>query len=253
MLVEARLATPATVSLGEPIMLHYKLSNLSSNEKLVVLSGIYNTAWYTLGLKDQAGNPVRLIPDTRPLNPPGPHAGDIGIYATRDGRDGWRDGYVVATKSFSVPRPGKYVLTMHVQAPYTLVPPTLENPVLMKSQIISDGTVLIQDFRFPLTVTAFNPAALQAKANALKEAISKELNSPLLLPEIDELFSMPEAQAGPVWEEMALQAKPMERDLIADKLAGLHSNKGADILFEMMDNPTTNSGFVSTETFRNIQ
>ena len=228
-------------------MLHYKLSNLSSNEQLVVLSRIYNTAWYTLGLKDQAGNPVRLTPDTRPLNSPGAHSGDVNIYATSDRRDSWRDGYIVATKSFSVPGPGKYVLTMHVQAPYALVAPTLEDPVLMKSLINSAGTVLTQDFSFPLMVTATDPVVLQAKANALKEAISKELNSTILLPEMDELFSMPEAQAGPVWEDMAIHAKPMDRDLIAKKVADLHSNKGVDILFEMMGNPATNSAFVSTK------
>ena len=244
--VEASLATPATISLGEPIMLHYKMSNLSSDENLTVLIGIYKTPWYTLGLKDQAGNPVRLIPDTRPLNPPGPHSGDVGNYATSDRRDSWRDGYIVATKSFSVPHPGKYVLTIHVQAPYALVAPTLEDPVLMKSQINSAGTVLTQDFSFPLTVTAADPVVLQAKAKALKEAISKELNSTILPPEMDELFSMPEAQAGPVWEDMAIHAKPMDRDLIAKKVAGLHSNKAADILFKMMDNPATNSDFVST-------
>jgi len=245
MAVEASLATPATISLGEPIMLHYKRSNLSSDEKLVVLIGIYKTGWYTLGLKDQAGNQVRLIPDTRPLNPRGPHSGDVGIYATSDQRDSWRDGYIVATKSFTVPHPGKYVLTMHVQASYTLVAPMLEDPVQMKSLIASAGTVLTQDFSFPLTVTAADPLVLQAKAKALKEAISKELSSTLLLPEMDELFSMPEAQAGPVWEEMAVQAKPMDRDLIADKVAGLHSSRAADILFKMRDNPTTDSGFVN--------
>ena len=245
MAVTASLATPATISLGEPIMLHYKLSNLSPDEKLVVLSGIYNTGWYTLGLKDQAGNPVRLIPDTRPLNPPGLHAGDVGIYATSDQRDSWRDGYIVATKSFTVPRPGKYLLTMHVQAPYTLVAPTLEDPVQMKSLIDSAGTVLTEDFSFPLTVTTADPVVLQAKAKALEEAISKEKNGTILLPEMDELFSMPEAQAGPIWEEMATQAKPMDRDLIANKVASLNSNKAADILFKMMDNPATDSGFVN--------
>lgn len=245
--VEARLATPATISLGEPIMLYYKLSNLSSDEKLVVLSGSYNTAWYTLGLKDQAGNSVRLIPDTRPLNPPGPHSGDVGIYATSDSRDSWRDGYVVATKSFSVPRPGKYVLTMHVQAHYTLVPPTLENSVLMKNLISETGAILAQDFSFPLTVTPADPIVLQAKANALKEAISNEKSSTLLLPKMDALFSMPEAQAAPIWQQMAMQAKPMDRDLIASKVAGLNSNTAADILFKMMDNPLTNSAFVSTK------
>ncbi len=247
MLVEARLATPATISLGEPIMLRYKLSNLSSDEQLVVLSGIYNTAWYTLGLKDQTGSSVRLIPDTRPLNPPGAHSGDVSSYAISNQRDGWQINYIVATKSFTVPHPGKYVLTMHVRAPYTLVTPTLENPNQMKSLMTSAGTVLTQDFIFPLTVTAADPVVLQAKAKALEEAISKELNSTILLPEMDELFSMPEAQAGPIWEEMAVRAKPMYRDLIAGKVAGLHSNMAADILFKMMNNPATNSGFVSTK------
>lgn len=246
MAVEVNLATPATISLGEPIMLHYKISNLSPDEKLVVLIGIYNTRWYTLGLKDQAGNQVRLIPDTRPLNPRGFHSGDVSIYATSGQGDSWRDRYIVATRSFSVPHPGKYVLTMNVQAPYALVAPALEDPVQMKSLIASAGTVLTQDFSFPLTVTAADPLVLQAKAKALKEAISKELNSTLLLPEMDELFSMPEAQAGPVWEDMAIHAKPMDSGLIANKLAGLHSNKGADILFKMMDNPATNNDFVST-------
>jgi len=245
MTVEASLATPATISLGEPIMLHYKLSNLSSDEQLVVLIGIYNTTWYTLGLKDQSGNPVRLIPDTRPLNPRGSHPGDVGMYATSGQRDSWRDGYIVATKSFTVPHPGKYVLIMHVQASYTLVAPTLEDSVQMKSLIASAGTVLTEDFSFPLTVTAADPVVLQAKAKALKEAIGKELSSTLLLPEMDELFSMPEAQAGPIWEDMAIKAKPMDRDLIANKVAGLHSNKGADILFKMRDNPATDSGFVN--------
>ena len=254
MSVEATLATPATLTLGEPIALHYKLSNLSCDEHLAVLTGIYNTQWYTLGLQDAQGRQVPAVPDTRPLDPPGLHAGDVNNFAVSASRDGWQDGYIVASKSFSVPRPGKYVLTLHVHAAYTLVAPTLENPVLMKSMIRSAETIYTQDFQFPLTVTAANPTRLQAKANALKEAIAKEQSSVLLLPEMDELFSMPEAQASSVWEEIALQAGPMNRDLIADHLANLHTSKAADILFKMLDNPAGSSSFVSeklAETYNN--
>jgi len=245
MSAEATLATTATITLGEPVMLHYKLSNLSDNQHLAVLSGVYNTQWYTLNLKDAKGNQVPLIPDTRPLDPSGFHAGDVATFATAGNRDGWQDGYIVASKSFVVPRPGRYVLTLHVRASYTLVAPTLENPVLIKSMMNSAGTVLIQDFNFPLIVTSINPTVLQAKANALKETINKEQSSMLLLPEMDELFSMPEAQASPVWEKMALQAGPMNRDLIADKLANLHSTKATDILFQMMATSTSNDEFIS--------
>jgi len=245
MSVEATLVTPATITLGEPITLRYKLSNSSGDQKLTVLSGIYNTAWYTLSLKDTKGSQVPLIPDTRPLNPPGFHAGDVATFATAESRDSWQDGYIVASKSLSVPRSGKYILTLHIHASYTLVAPTLENPVLMKTMMNSAGTVFFQDFNFPLTVTTANPTVLQAKANALKEAIDKEQSSALLRPEMDELFSMPEAQASPVWEKMALQAGPMSKDLIADKLANLHSKGAADILLKMIDNPQSNSEFVS--------
>lgn len=244
-LIEVSSATPATVSLGEPIMLHYKMSNLSATEHLAVLSGVYNTGWYTLSLKNGSGAQVALVEDTRPLNPPGFHAGDISVYATSDLRDSWQDGYIVASKSFSMPSAGKYVLTVHVHAPYALVAPTLRNPVLVKSMIKADGSAFVQDFSFPLTVTAANPAVLQAKAKTLKGLIEKEQSSTLLLPEMDELFSMPEAQAGSVWETMALEASPMNRDLIADKLGALHSSEAADILFKMIDNPASNSVFVS--------
>lgn len=242
--VEVALATPVTFSLGEPIMLHYKLSNLSSDTNLAVLSGIYNTSWYTLGLTDAKGLPVRLIPDTRPLDPPGFHAGDVSVFAIGDKRDSWQDGYIVASKSFVVPRPGEYVLTLHINAAYAQVAPTLEDPTAMKSMMKSSGTTLVRDFHFPLTITAANPDVLQAKAAALQEAIDKEPISTLLLPEMDELFSMPEAQAAAVWEKMALQAKPMNRELIAGKLAELSSAKTADILFKMADNPASGSGFV---------
>lgn len=245
MSADVALVTPATFSLGEPIMLHYKLANLSSTEKLAILRGIYNTGWYTLSMKSVAGDRVALIPDERPLDPPGLHSGDVGVYAASDGRDSWQDGYIVVSKFFAVQHPGKYLLTVHVRASYALVAPTQENPVVMKDLINSDGTTLIQDFSFPLTVTATNPAILQAKANTLKGAIEKEQTSTLLLPEMDELFSMPEAQASSVWETMALEARPMNRDLIANKLGTLHSTKAADILFKMIDNPASNSVFVS--------
>lgn len=239
--VEVSLASPATFSLGEPVVLQYKLSNLSSDEKLAVLSGTHSTSWYTLTLTDQAGNQVRQTPNVSPSAPSGYHAGDVSIYAAGD----HSESYTVASKSISILCPGRYTLTVHVQAPYTLVAPPLENPVLIKAMMNSAGTVLNQDFSFPLNVTAANPVLLQAKANALREEISKEQSSARLLPEMDELFSMPEAQAGSIWEELAVQAKPMDRDLIADKVAGLRSNKAVDILFKMIDNPLSNSGFVS--------
>ena len=223
------LLTKSTFVQGEPIVLHYLVSN-TSDQKLGLDWG--GAEGYSLALTDQAGN-TNLVQQKQPAK--------TGAYAVLDPfmRSGGKHEtfFAVPQRLISL-HPGRYTLTVYVRLPYTTAESNEENPLRIEKEIKASGTVFSRVFHFPLTVTAPNDSVLRATAASLLKSISTLPYGPKYIADVDALFSMPEAQAAASWQELAAHPNTMNAALIADRLGGIGSVKASDLLLKMLDNPT---------------
>lgn len=238
--VEMSLATKPTITLGEPILLQYSVVN-DTQEKVGVEwgraagyeQGSEQAGWYTITLTDVAGNSVPAAAEATSSRRGFTLMPDPFLSPNTASKN-----FAVVTRRFVVPHPGRYVLKVHIQLPYAVVPKDQESPLVLKDDLKSAGTVLTQDYSFPLTVTRFDEPRLQATAEALRKAIgiSNLSDGNRRSADIDALFSMPEAQAAPSWKLMA-NDPGMNAWGIADRLGRVHSAVAADILAQMRQDP----------------
>ena len=243
-------ATGTKITLGEPVILRAEIMNPSEGQKLWIQTGWYESGWYTLSLVDSKGNSVTAIPDTRTREARGALGPDLKIVSPSS----MAPLDIVATRFLPIPHPGKYLLKVHVQAPYAPEEVSAENFPQVQRQLKSNETILTGDFVFPLTVGAADPSILQSRANGLMQSILKQTVGTSHDTDLDALFSMPEANAWTSWQYLADEGNADTQARVADHLANLHTSKAADILFKMLDNPSGNTRFVSeklAETYNN--
>ena len=236
-----QLTTGAKIMLGEPVILHTEITNPSAEQKLWIQTGWYEAGWYTLRLLDSAGKPVAAIPDTRTREARGALGPDLKIVSPSSTAS--LD--IVATSFLPIPHPGKYLLKVHVQAPYAPEEVSAENFPQVQRQLKSGETILASDFTFPLTVTPADPSVLQNRANELMQEILTQTVGRSHDTALNALFSMPEDIAAASWQHLAEIGNSDTQERVADHLANLHTSKATDILFKMLDNPSSNTDFVS--------
>lgn len=227
--VEASLVTPSRITLGEPILLRYKIAN-DSGLKVAAHLGLYGTDWYTLTLNDAYGPGAYSVPDPRPAHPQGAHSTqngfiNLGVPSTD---------YIPVTKRLFIQRPGKYILTLHVSIPYLL--DETSNEAVPDESIMASGLKQTQDITFFITVLPADPAHLRATAGVLRVAAVNGQDGPLARASMDLLFAMPEAQATTNWRLLALKPSASS-DLVASELIDLHSATALEILAEMLNVP----------------
>lgn len=226
--VQASLVTPAHISLGEPIMVRCDVKNVSGQTAAVhIRSG---TDWYTLVLRDSHGFIVPAALENRPTHSTEPY---WTMNAFLQDGDNFRE-YIPIGKYAVMQHAGKYVLTIHVNLEYALIADAqIGSPeALTKVSCLSQE----QDIMLPLLVTPTDPVRLRNVAEALRTASVDGKGGIPARAEMDELFSMPEAQAGASWRALALKPS-ISTDLVASELEDLHTATGADILAEMLDAP----------------
>ena len=227
--VQASLVTPKQISLGEPILIRYKIAN-ASPQKVLTHLGVYGTEWYTLTMSDSHGIAVSLIPDLRPTNPQGDHSSKSGFF-----RGGASDvDYIPVTKRLFIRQPGRYILTMHITLPYVMNDALMEGTP--EALAVASELTQTQDITFPILVTPTDPKHLRDTAEALRKAALNPLDGQLGRADMAALFSMPEAQAAASWKELAVKPS-MSSDFVASELEDLHSSTGVDILVQMLDTP----------------
>jgi len=235
--IRVSLVTPAQITLGEPILVRYTITNVSAHRAVTHL-GIYGTDWYTLTMRDAHGVAVPLIPDPRPAHPQGAYSSKSGFF-----RVGVSDAdYIPVTKRLRILQTGQYTLIIHVNLPYVTGDAVSE--ATPEALATASGLAQTQDITFPILVTPADPVRLRATAEALRQATLTEPNGLLARAELEALFAMPEAQAAASWRSSALQPSTFT-DLVANELAELGSTTGADILAEMTDTPGLNCTPVS--------
>ncbi len=233
--VKMSLMTAKTVSLGEPIILEAQIAN-TNGQTLAVHLGRQSTEWYSISLTDAGGLPVAAVPDK-----PSPEQGGFQVTAERPIPPGdYVTNYIVVTQHFVLPHPGQYQLTVHVHVPYAQVDSDEAAPSVWKKVITEADTTQAQDFTFPVTVTAADPAYLCQRAAQLQQEISAHPYGPLYNTLTTALFSMPEADAVDCWRSLA--DKPsMASEVYAKQLERLATPTAADILAEMLSNPGLHS------------
>lgn len=235
--VQATLVTPAQITLGEPILVRYKIAN-GSQQRVAVRLGIYGTDWYTLTMCDAHGAAVPAIPDPRPKHPQGSHPSQNGFFHKGE----TSTDYIPVTKRLSIQRPGQYILTIHVSLPYAMDASSAGGDP--EALVAASGLTQTQDITFPILVTNADPIRLRATAEALRQATLTEQNGLLARAEVEALFSMPEAQAASSWRSLALKPSTSTGS-VASELAELRSAMGVDILAEMLDNPALQYSSIS--------
>jgi len=213
---------------GEPIILHYLISNTSDQKLGLDWEG---KEGYSLTLTDQTGA-MNVIQQKHPTK--------RGAYAELDPfmcSGGKYETYFAVPQRDINLHPGRYTLIVHVRLPYAMAESNEENPLVIKKQIKGSGNVFSRVFRFPLIVTAPNDGVLRARAASLLKSISTLPYGPEYIANMDALFSMPEVQAVAIWRELATHPNTMNASLIADRLGDVSSVKASDLLLKMLDNP----------------
>ncbi len=236
-----QLATGVKLTVGEPVILHAEITNPLAGQRLWVQTGWYGSGWYTLSLLDSAGRPVAPLPDTRTREAKRALSPSLKIVSP----DCSAPLDIVVTSFLPIPHPGKYLLKVHVQAPYAPEEVSAENFPQVQRQLKSGETALAGDFVFPLTIGAADPGVLQSRANALVQNIFTQTVGKSHDTDLDALFSMPEDAAAASWQRLADAGNLDTQERVADHLANLHTSKAVDILFKMLDNPAGNTSFVS--------
>lgn len=228
--VRMSLLTSPEIVLGEPITLHYVISNIS-DQKIGVQWGAGE--WYSLALTDESGK-------TSTFAVPKPRSQQAGFRVIPDpfitGGHPVK-GFLTVTQRLAVSHPGNYILTVHVRLPYTLVEAGEENPANIDNQIKSESNTFSQDFTFRLSVAPTNDPILRARANSLVQAMSIDHFGPAFQANMDALFSMPEAQAASSWKLLVNNDSRVNAELIAVQLTKIHSVTTVNLLVQMLDNP----------------
>ncbi len=227
--IEASTVTPKQITVGEPVIVRCNVKNVSGQVAAAHI-GRGGTDWYTLTLRDASG---RLIPfplDNRFKSPSGPYW-TMNSYFQNESAS---DEYILINTSEITQKPGNYTLIVHVSLQYALITDAeVGSPGALTR---AAGLTQIQDISLPIIVTSADPTRLRAVTEALRKAASGPISDRLKLVYMDALFSMPEAQAAPVWTDLA--TKPgMNTDLVANELERLHSKSSVDILVKMLDTP----------------
>lgn len=134
----------------------------------------------------------------------------------------------VANAYVTFPRPGRYVLRVHVQDPY-VVGDDDQGP----------RQLLTGDYVFPLTVVGANPASLRATAERLRQRFLQTYDVNVRAMLIKALFSMPEDTASASWQALVENPRLDGASLsqIGTALARIHTIRATDILAEMIWEP----------------
>ncbi len=226
---QVTLTTSHSLALGEPIVLHYKVSNNSTAEQLSFEGGPHHQGWYRLSVTNAAGKQITAAmpkPSLDELYPQGLHQSpEISLLP-----GGTIEGDIVATQALTMTRPGDYMLTLHIPVTYYLEPIGAWYP---KGRPANQVPITFsQDYNFPLKVMPADPKRLQATA----ETLSHELQDVRYVGQskalLAALSSLPETVALPSWQALVLDPATPSAVLseAVELLGGLRSPGAADLL-----------------------
>src|SRR5436190_18701426 len=222
------------VTLGEPILLSYKVTNNSSGpisvhwkgENLVRSHDRIPTPppWLTATVSSRSGVPVaRVAEPTSPYTP-----ADVMIAEPRKelAPGTSREGALVLSRFHAFRQPDVYRIALHVDLPYSI-------------ESDSDRQVYRSDQTIPITITAPNPIRLRQIARDLRKQAIQPAGFEEKVTSFDCLFSMPEEFALPAWRDLARDPRLGITEALetTQQLGRLGSATAVSLLYEMATNP----------------
>ena len=213
------------VSLGEPIVLHAKITNLGDQNAAIFLGeNINHQGWLTVSLRDSVG---RNIP-VPPLPTPMPNPLSRGTLSLSPNDTHEED--VVLSNVVHPADPGCYYITFYVHLPTTDMP---------------NADAFENSYTLPLTITPADPQKLRAVATSLQSAILTVPDGELKETDIKALFSMPETAVFSTWRSLATNHSLSSylAPYVAWQLEQVGSPRACDLLVSMAQtNPSRWNG-----------
>ena len=160
------MSTSSTIMQGEPIVLHYRVTN-TGNKKLAMGISLDETRFLTQSLEDAQG---KVTQGHRPLDP-NTTTDQSGLFngGDIDGSSSIEDSIVVNQWFPSLP-PGTYTLSVQTSISYGGADQVALTAVNSK---VSDYRQDREGFQFPLIVTPPVSSRLQATAQRLEQQIAR--------------------------------------------------------------------------------
>ena len=234
--VEFSLDNSSTITIGEPLVLRYKITNVSANLGVACPVAVEKEDWYSLDLKDANGVSVAKSKKTETRNLRGFRSENF----TTLPQAGSDQDYLVASQLFAIRHAGKYLLTVRVHALCAPVDDTEQNLLSVKQAIKANGSPYTATYTFAVNVSDLSPTRLQSVATSIVQKLSTETDGKETKYLLNALFSMPEAYCLLEWQ--AVVNKPgMNAALIATKLENIGSVQASNLLFQMLDSPSLSS------------
>lgn len=98
--------TSNSISMGEPLILNYKVTN-TDPKRLAVNVSDNPRGWLTMTLADASGHPLQSVPDALPAS----RHPDAGIEISPDSQ---YTGYVIVSQRFQPTHPGSFVRSSNI-------------------------------------------------------------------------------------------------------------------------------------------
>lgn len=205
--------TTSNVTVGEPLILKYKITNPEAN--LLDVNVDSNVPkWLDMSLIDAAGRSVHFVPDADRLMRHGGVSVSPGSSYT---------GYFVVSQQLQPRHSGRYTLKVLVHLISSWPNHTDENSVTDEA------------YYLPITVGSRNPQRLQATAESFRYSVLHDRDFGKRQAAIKALFSMRDPESLPVWRELALDPNldAFDATEVIHQLAKVASVNASDVLAEM--------------------
>lgn len=213
--------TKSTITLGEPLILKYRVSN-PENQRMHVNIDSDLSRWLTMRLNDASGHPVRRTQIDDAATQATYHPITDGVPV---GPKSQHEGFLVLSQNFEPVQAGRYQLELSAHLAYAWG----------GRNVINGTSESEQNYSLPLMVTARDPQRLRAIAESLRQTVlgTKDVDQYRLANKA--LFSMRDPACLPVWRELATDAKidPWKAVDVMDQLQDVGSVSACDILAEM--------------------
>ncbi len=219
------MTTSSAITQGEPIVLHYRVTNTGDKELAMGIS-MDETRFLTQSLEDASGE---IVQGNRPID----ITDDLFNGGLINGH-GSTEGSMVVNQWFRPLAPGTYTLSVHTSISYGDANQVAQTVPQAK---VGDFRQDREDFQFRVVVTPAMPSRLQATAQRLVQEIVQQpaWNSSQRKLLLRELFSLPEAQALPSWKTLASASlSSWALNDFIENLMQIKTAATADILIDMI-------------------
>lgn len=225
--IDVTMTTDRTITQGEPIVLHYRVTN-TGNKELAMGISMDETRFLTQSLEDASGE---IVQGDRPID----ITDDLFNGGLINGH-GSTGGSIVVNQWFHLLAPGTYTLSVHTSISYSDANRVAQTAPHTQ---VADFRQDREDFQFQVVVTPAVPSHLQATAQQLEQEIVQQpaWNNSQRKLLLGKLFSIPEAQALPSWKKLASSSlSSWALNDFIDNLMHIKTAAAADILIDMIVN-----------------